>query len=176
VTALLVPNTAGVAAAVCLGDAGTPGPARDCRTVLRSTVSLHGVRPTATAPAPAQVNALISVTNDLNIRRRIGSSALNVAATSGRQANAALLLSDDYKAIAKRTSAIEFTPLASASGRSLVQELNAASDAFGSVAQAADVRSSAGYSTALRRAVDSEAKISRSLDELTAFGYGTVGK
>jgi hypothetical protein len=173
VTALLVPSSAGISTAICLGDARMTWAAEDCQTVLTTTASLRNADPAAVTPAKAEVLALRSSIIDLNSRRARDAAALDAATTSGRQANAAQLLGADYRAAATRASGIKFTPLASGSGRSLVKQLSTAAAAYTELARAADGNSSAGYVTALNRATKAEATIEQSLLDLAAFGYGS---
>jgi hypothetical protein len=176
VMAVIVPTSAGASAAICVGAGGTTEAAGDCRTVLTTTITLRGATAGVAAPTAAAASALRSSVEDLDVQRRRDAAVLSGAATSGRQANAALLLSDDYKAIAGRVAAIDFTPLASASGRSLVRALNAGAAAYAQLARAADASSRPGYTAALGQALRADGQIARSLGELTALGYGREGQ
>lgn len=173
VTALFVPSTAGVSGAVCLSDSRSIEATDDCKTVLTTTAALRDAGPVSATPSAADATAMITVVNDLNIQRARDAADLSAAITSGRQARAALRMSADYRAIAKRVSAIEFTRLASASGGSFVAQLNAAADAYDELVKAAKSGSQRGYSTALGAVAQADTKIVQSLDELTALGYGS---
>jgi hypothetical protein len=172
VTALFVPSSAGASSAICLSDASSVGAKEDCKTVLTTTVALRNASPVRATPSAADATAMIIAINDLNIRRGRDAAELSAATTSGRQANAAAHMSADYQAIASRVSAIGFTALASAPGKSLVAQLKATAAGYDSLARAADGHSQAAYTTALGAALAADAKISQSLDALTALGYG----
>jgi hypothetical protein len=176
VTTLLIPSTSAVATAICLSDSGSASAAEDCQTVLTTTVALRGADAAKATPASADATALRSAIGDLNSRRARDAAILTAAATSGRQANAALLLRSDYRAIAARVAEIHFTQLASASGTTLITQLHRTADAYGALAKAADVRSQAGYTAALDTALAAEAKIATSLKQLTALGYESSEK
>lgn len=173
-TALLIPTDAGVSAAICLANLAQNGLARgDCMALLTTNVALREAVPVADRPDGEQVQTLSSAMDRFGTRRLRDSAVLNEAATSGRQANAALALSADYKDAATVASAITYTALANASGQALTDALTQGATAYRAMARAADRDSASAFRAARADVIAADARIDAALDQLGTLGYAS---
>jgi hypothetical protein len=172
VTVLLVPSSAGISAAVCLGDtrrnASVPS---DCASALTTGVALRGATPLAASPERADASRLREVVRALNVARRRDAAVLGTASTGGRQANAARSLSADYARAARDLRAVPPTTLAAPALRKARRATADARDAYAALGRSANVGAPGGYDDARSDAHAAESLLRDALAELTLLGY-----
>jgi hypothetical protein len=173
--AYLLPNTRGVATAVCY--ARTPEAAGQLRTCtgMLSTLGIVGAETQAVAPDPQLQQALVSTIRDLNTRRTRGAEDLRGKRTPAGQASAASRLRLAHDEAAKAISNTAAPPLAQPRRDALVKSLEAVGAGYGALARAAGANDRAGYAAARRRVRQTEQEVSARLEELRLLGYGTTG-
>lgn len=172
--AYLLPNTRGVATAVCY--ARTPEAVSHLRacTGMLSTLGIVGAETQAVAPDPQLQQALILTIGDLNTRRTRGTQELRDKRTPAGQAAAAGRLRRAHDEAARAIFNTAAPPLAEPRRDALVRSLEAVSAGYGALARAASANDRAGYAAARRRVREAEQDVSARLEELRLLGYGVT--
>jgi len=172
--AYLLPNTRGLATAVCYARTREAlGQLRACTGML-ATLGIVGAEPQAVAPDPLLQEALASTLRDLNVRRRRGAQDLRGKRTPAGQASAASRLRLAHVEAARAISNTAAPPLAQPRRDALVDSIEAVGTGYGALARAARANDRAGYAAARRRVRRAEGEVGARLEDLRLLGYGTT--
>jgi GH24 family phage-related lysozyme (muramidase) len=172
--AYLLPNTRGLATAVCY--ARTPEALAQLRacTGMLSTLGIVGAETQAVAPDPQLQQALTSTIRDLNARRNRGAEDLRAKRTPAGQASAASRLRRAHDEAARAIFNTAAPPLAEPRRDALVESIEAVGAGYGALARAAQANDRAGYAAARRSVRQGEQDVAARLEDLRLLGYGTT--
>jgi hypothetical protein len=171
--AYLLPNSRGLATAVCYArTAGAVARLRACTGML-STLGIVGAETQAVSPDPQLQQALISTIRDLNTRRSRGAKDLRAKRTPAGQASAASRLRRAHDEAARAIFNTAAPPLAEPRRDALVKSIEAVGAGYGALARAAEANDGAAYAAARRRVRQAEQDVGARLEDLRLLGYGT---
>jgi hypothetical protein len=174
--AYLLPNTRGVATAVCYARTSEAlSHLRDCTGML-STLGIVGAETQAVAPDPQLQQALIMAIEDLNTRRTRGTQELRGKRTPAGQASAAGRLRRAHDEAARAIFNTAAPPLAQPRRDALVRSLEAVGAGYGALARAASANDRVRYAAARGRVREAEQEVSARLEDLRLLGYGVTDR
>jgi len=172
--AYLLPNTRGLATAVCYARTREAAAQLRACTGMLSTLGIVGAETQAVAPDPLLQEALASTLRDLNVRRRRGADDLRGKRTPAGQASAASRLRRAHLEAARAISNTAAPPLAEPRRDALAGSIEAVGAGYGALARAAQANDRAGYAAARRSVRQAEGEVGARLEDLRLLGYGTT--